>query len=131
MKAARLTTASVHHFLDLSVDPSRPVDTTGSADAVFADTAIVSFSLLLLFASALCFCSLLLLFASALCFCSLLLLFASALCLTHVRRTCMSYLYVVQVRCTSLLVRRIVVKAMDTEPRSEEPDGERARLSRS
>src|ERR1017187_6730124 len=118
MKAARLTTASVHHFLDLSVDPSRPVDTTGSADAVFADTAIVSFSLLLLFASALCFCS-------------LLLLFASALCLTHVRRTCMSYLYVVQVRCTSLLVRRIVVKAMDTEPRSAEPDGERARLSKS
>jgi len=29
---------------------------------------------------------------------------------THVRRTCMAYLYDVHVRCTSWLVRRIVVK---------------------
>jgi hypothetical protein len=43
MKAARLTAASVHHFLDAEepMDPSRPVDFTGSADAVLADTAIV------------------------------------------------------------------------------------------
>src|SRR5271156_1208264 len=43
MKAARLTAASVHHFLDSEepMDPSRPVDFAGSADAVLADTAII------------------------------------------------------------------------------------------
>src|SRR6202050_5087167 len=43
MKAARLTAASVHHFLDAEepMDPSRPVEWAGSADTVLADTAIV------------------------------------------------------------------------------------------
>jgi hypothetical protein len=41
MNAARLTAASVHHLLDLDVDPGRPAGAAGSADTVL--TVIASF----------------------------------------------------------------------------------------
>jgi hypothetical protein len=102
MKAARLTAASVHHLLEPS-DSGRPAETV-IADPVLFE--LVLFELVLFepvrFGPVLFE---LVRFGPV--------LFGTAIVLSpvsHVRRTCISFIYVVQVRCTSCPVRRIVVK---------------------